>query len=166
MGIYIYKCTAKVPCKITLKLGFLPQFDIGTEEWWGDQVWIKALSRIFLHTGMTGPTSLVSTELMLRQCPPNAFNEELQRNFWNLVKQIVLAEHWLRLLDNVRGRWRCSTRVSMWRASSPPNRQTAQSLCREQNLVGFLVTFIKHSRVGNRKIPKFISTRWDFMYLP
>ena len=39
---------------------------------------------------------------MLRQCPPNAVNEELEQSFWNLVKQIVVAERWLRLLDTVR----------------------------------------------------------------
>jgi len=31
--VNIYKCTAKVPCKTTFKLGFLPNFDKGTEEW-------------------------------------------------------------------------------------------------------------------------------------
>jgi len=31
--VYIYKCTANVPCKVTFKLGFLPNFDIGSEAW-------------------------------------------------------------------------------------------------------------------------------------
>ena len=32
--VNIFKCTAKVPCKVHLKMGFLPNYDIGTEEWY------------------------------------------------------------------------------------------------------------------------------------
>jgi len=31
--VNIFKCTAKVPCKINFKMGFLPNYDVGTEEW-------------------------------------------------------------------------------------------------------------------------------------
>ena len=31
--VNIFKCTAKVPCKVHLKLGFLANYEIGTEEW-------------------------------------------------------------------------------------------------------------------------------------
>jgi len=31
--VNIYKCTAKIPCKVHFRIGFLPNFETGTEEW-------------------------------------------------------------------------------------------------------------------------------------
>ena len=31
--VSIFKCTAKVPCKVYLKMGFLPSYSTGSEEW-------------------------------------------------------------------------------------------------------------------------------------
>jgi len=31
--VSIFKCTAKVPCKVFLKMGFLPFYSTGSEEW-------------------------------------------------------------------------------------------------------------------------------------
>ena len=31
--VNIFKCTAKVPCKVHLKLGFQQNYEVGTEEW-------------------------------------------------------------------------------------------------------------------------------------
>jgi len=31
--VNVFKCTAKIPCKVHFKLGFLPAYPLGTEEW-------------------------------------------------------------------------------------------------------------------------------------
>merc|ERR1719228_1297373 len=31
--VHLYKCMARVPCRVSFKLGFLPQFETGTEKW-------------------------------------------------------------------------------------------------------------------------------------
>jgi len=42
--VNIYKCTAKVPCKVIFKLGFLPNFDTGSEAW-TDQAVLTSIDR-------------------------------------------------------------------------------------------------------------------------
>jgi hypothetical protein len=31
--VYVYKCTVRVPCKVIFRIGFMPNYDSGSEQW-------------------------------------------------------------------------------------------------------------------------------------